>query len=140
MKRLINSYPTLFGTVIGLLIAGTILVIVIWLPGLTDAWDRHNSLVRSIWCTAALFGVCIGRLWRWRRRWTLWVPLSIFLILHVVGISLYSMHVQPISLGQWIILIVLESFVFFFGVDWSVRRFGHLENHGSPRVGSADPR
>ena len=130
MRRFINSYPTLVGTVIGLLIAGAIIVIVVWFPGLSDAWDRHNSLVRSIWCTAGLFGVCIGRLWRWRRRWAFWVPLSIFLVLHLVGISLFSIHLHPPSLGQWIVLIVLESFVIFFGVDWSVRQFGPPDNSG----------
>jgi hypothetical protein len=124
MGRFVKTHPMLFGSIIGLLIGAAIISIVVWFPSIGDAWDRHNGVVRSVWCTAALFVVCIIRLWRWRRRLAFWVSMSILLFLHVAGISFYSIRVQPPGLGEWIVLVILESFVIFFGVDWIVRRFG----------------
>jgi len=132
-KKMITSYPVLFGALIALLLSGALMVIVIWFPWLGEAWDRHDRLVQAIWFTAAFFAVCIHRLWRWRRRRIFWASMSALFVLHVLGVFFYTTHVQPLLVWQWIILFYIEALITVSFLDWSIRRFGHLDRHRNPR-------
>ncbi len=127
IKKLITTYPMLFGALIGLVIFGTIIVIETWFPWIGKAWDRHNRLVQSAWCTAGLFGVCIYQFWDWQRRGrgVFWASMGIFFFLHVLGVFFYSVYVRPILIWQWVILGYLEAYAAAFLVGWSTHRFGH---------------
>ena len=129
MKRLITSYPMLFGGLIGLLIICSIIVIVTWFPSIDAALEGHGTFLRDIWCTQALFVVSLVRFWPLRRRAAFWVSMTTFFFLHSLGIFLYSLYVHPILMSQWTILTVVELLMIFFFVPWSTRRFNHYARH-----------
>ena len=122
MKK-IPSY--LLGASIGLVIIGAIFAIQIWFPWLEEDLSRHKGLLEAIWSTVGLFVVSVYRLWRQRRRNSLvyWASLCIFLLLHFSGVLFYSIYIHPILGWQWIILLVIESFIVVFFLDWSTHRF-----------------
>jgi hypothetical protein len=122
LKKLIMTYPFAVGGLIGTILLGTIFVIVIWFPRVSDAWDRHDKIVRSIWCTLAIFVVCVYHLRGWRSRRGFWLTLSTFFVLHVLAVSLYSIYVHPLLLEEWVILILLEAFVVAFFLDRVLQR------------------
>lgn len=124
-KKLITNYPTLFGALIGLVMVGTIIVIENWFPWIGSAWKRHNRLVQSVWFTAGLFGVWVGRYWQWRRRGFFWVSISIFFLVHTLAVLYFATHLHPLDLREWVVLLTVESVVVVFYMDWSTRRFGH---------------
>jgi hypothetical protein len=126
MKKL-TSYPLLSGALLGLLPLCAVIVIVFWFPWIGKYHEHHKSAVQAVWFTAAAFALCINRLWRWRRRspFAFWAPICALLLLHVVGVFLYTTFVQPILVWQLSILLVLEVFFIVFLVDWTTKRFRH---------------
>jgi hypothetical protein len=113
VKRFITSYPTLFGACIGLVLLLSVIAMNIWAPWLGDAWDRHSTFVRDVWCTQALFVTSLVGLWPLRRKSAFWISLTAFFALHSLGVFLYGTNVHPLLLSQWTILIFLEvSFIF----------------------------
>jgi hypothetical protein len=133
MKRFIQTHPMLFGVLISLVTVSVLCAMVIWFPGFVDAWGRHNATVRSIWFTVALFGVWIGRLWQWRNRGAFWIAMFVFFVLHVLGVFFYSTYVHPVLMSQWCVLLILESFIIFFGVRLSLRHFARVDSHAWDR-------
>lgn len=136
LKKLIAAYPILFGALIGLVIFGGIIVIETWFPRVGRAWERHNRLVQSVWCTAGFFGVWVARYWQWRRRAFFWASLCVFLVVHTLGVLYYAMQARPLVLREWIILLTVESFAIVFYMDWLTRRFGHTSGHRHSESGS----
>jgi hypothetical protein len=131
VKKSIASHPTLFGASVGLIIFVGIIVMETWFPGVGRAWERHDELVRSVWCTIGLFGICVHFFWDWQRRGrrVFWLSMGIFFFLHVLGVSLYWVYVGPVLLWQWIILCLLEGYAAAFFVGWSTHKFGHTTRH-----------
>jgi hypothetical protein len=113
VKRFITSYPTLFGACIGLVLLLLVIAMETWAPSLGDAWDRHSTFVRDVWCTQALFVTSLVGLWPLRKKSAFWASLTAFFALHSLGIFLYRTNVHPLLLSQWAILISLEVFVIF---------------------------
>ncbi len=134
VKKLITS-PTVSGVLIGLLTLVGIIVVETWFPWIDQALRGHNGLTKAIWFTLVLFALCVYRLWRWRLRnsFVFWTSMCLLFVLHVSGVLFYTILVQPILGWQWIILLVLETFVIVFLVDWSTRRFGRRSH---PRIAS----
>lgn len=133
MKKWAAHHPVTFGILISILIAITIVAMSTWSPRLAKAvWDSHNALVPAIWFTVALFGVLVSHLWRLRTRgaFSFWTSLFGLLMLHVIGILIYTMRFGPLLLKQWVFIIACEAFVVVFVVDWATRRFGHSKRHG----------
>jgi Na+/melibiose symporter-like transporter len=118
VKKTITAYPTVFGLVIGLMLIGAIFVIVIWFPRIGDVWDRHDKTVRSVWCTLALFVVCLYSLSGWRHRRGFWLAISTFFALHIASVVFYSTYVHPLLLREWVVLLLVEAAVIAFGLDW----------------------
>jgi hypothetical protein len=114
--------------IIGLLILGSILIIVNWLPGVSDAWDAHNPEVRSVYFTVVFFIIWISRLWSWRRRNTLlfWAFLGVVFLLHVFTVLVYSARIHSLSIRDWLILATAESAVIVFCLDSLTKRFSKL--------------
>lgn len=135
VKKWITTYPFVVGGLIGLIMMATIFAIVIWFPHVSDAWDRHQKMVRSIWCTVGLFALSIYHLWHWRHRRGFWLSLSIFFVLHVLGVFLYSIYVHPLVLQEWVVLLLLEAFVLVFFLNWVLQRF---DRHGRANIDSAN--
>ena len=119
----------LLGILIACLIAGCIFAVGIWFPWIGDAWDRHARLVQAIYFTAFALGAWLYGLWHWRQRRAFWASVSIFFLLHVLGVLFYTTQVGPILVWQWFIVLPLESYAIAFFVDWSTRRFGHFGRH-----------
>jgi hypothetical protein len=137
VKKIIETYPSLFGALIGLVIicAAITIASVSWLD---EAFGKHKHLIQFVWFTAVFFGVWVNRLWHWRRRgaFAFWASMSLFFLLHALGVFLYTTRVQPLLVWRWIMLLILECFAIVFFVDWSTKRFGHSGGHGHPRLGS----
>ena len=129
IKKLIITYPILFGALISLMIFGTIVVIETWFPWIGKAWDRNNRLVQSVWFTAGFFGVWVSRYWQWRRRGFFWASVCIFLLVHALGVLYYSTQVRPLVLREWIVLLTAESFLVVLYMAWLAPRFGHPDRH-----------
>ena len=130
VRKLITS-PTVSGVLIGLLTLVGIIVVETWFPWIDQALRGHNGLIKAIWFTLVLFALCVYRLWSWRRRnaFAFWISMCILFLLHALGVLLYTTLVQPILGWQWIILLILETFVIVSFVDWSTHRFGHFSRH-----------
>jgi hypothetical protein len=126
IKKTIRTYPTLFGAFLAAVMAGAIFAVVIWLPRVGEAWEQHNALVRDVWCTVALLGVTLNRLWTLRRRSAFWILLSVFLLLHSLSLFLYTVHVHPLLLGEWIVLLLAEAPIVLFLLPWLTKRLSHL--------------
>jgi hypothetical protein len=143
IKKVITSYPILFGALIGLVIFSAIIVTETWFPWIGKAWDRHYRLAQSVCFTAGFFGVWVSRYWQWRRRGFLWLSICVFFLLHTSGVLYYATQVHPLGLRDWLALLTVESFVVVFYMDWSTRRFGHPGRHrhsdraGGERQGGA---
>ena len=131
LTKLTTNYPFAVGLLIAAIMAGTIFVITVWFPRIGDAWTGHEKMVRSIWCTLVLFVVCVYRLWRWRHRWSFWLTLSAFFVLHILSVFLYSNYVHPLLLQEWVILLLLEAFVIVFFLDWVLHRLSYQGTHGA---------
>jgi len=126
MKK-IMSHPVLLGIGIAFVIGGGIIVMETWFPWVGAAWDSHKRLVQAVWFTAISFIAWINQVWRWRLRgpFIFWTSIATLCLSHIFGIFIYTMYVGPILVWQWVPLIVIESLVVVFGMDWSTRRFGH---------------
>jgi len=122
----IKAYPMFFGAFVGLLIFGSIIVIETWLPGFAQVWENHYRFVQSLCFTAGLFGTLVIQFWNRRHRGAFWGAMCIFFLFHAFGVTYYSMHIQPLILRQWIILLILECGVIIFSVDWLTKRLGQL--------------
>ena len=129
LKRFITSYPMLFGVLTSFLLFVAIMIMETWFPTVGEAWDRHNRLVQSAWFTAGFFGVCVTRYWQWRRRGFFWASVCIFFLVHTLGVVYYSTRFHPLVLGQWIVLLTMESFAVVFYMSWAIRRFGNSARH-----------
>src|SRR5712691_12393523 len=57
-KKMITSYPVLFGALIALLLSGAIMVVVIWFPWIGEYHDGHKTLVQAVLFTAIYFMAC----------------------------------------------------------------------------------
>jgi hypothetical protein len=125
LKKWITSYPELFGACIGLVIVVAIIAMVKWAPWIGDAWDTHNTLVRDVWCSVGLFVACLVQFWPLRRRAAFWVSIVILFLLHSLGIFSYSFYVHSIALSQWMVLMLVEGFVFFLVIPWLTHLFTH---------------
>jgi hypothetical protein len=142
VRKIIATYPILFGVLIGLLIFGAAIAVAS-VPWLDEALEKHKQLIQFVWFTAVLFAFSVFRLWRWRRRgaFAFWGSISLFFFFHMLGVFLYTSHVQSLVVWRWIILLALECYAVVFFVDWSTKRFRHFGRHGSSRLNSnQDPR
>jgi hypothetical protein len=126
IKKTIRTYPTLFGAFLAVVMAGAIFVVVIWFPRVGGAWEQHNALVRDVWCTVALLGVTLNRLWPLRRSTAFWVLLSAFFLLHSLSLFLYTIYVHALLLREWIVLLLAESPIVLFLLPWLTKRLSHL--------------
>ena len=122
----IRRFPTLFGVLLALIIFAAISTIGNWFPRIEEAWQRNNANVRSVYFTMVLFIVLISRLWPSRRRnlFLFWVALCVVFLLHVAGVVFYSIGVHALLMKEWIILLVFETFLIGFGLEWLMDRFG----------------
>jgi uncharacterized protein YacL len=134
MLKLIKQYPMLVGVGIGVLIVGFILVTGTWFPWVLDAWTRNNPLVRSVYFTIVFFAVFVAHLARQRHRNPIvfWTSVGTFFVLHVAFVVFYSFRIHPILMKEWILIILVESFVLVFGVDLAMRNVG--KSKGTRRV------
>ncbi len=132
-KKMIRSYPMLFGVLIALAIAGAIIVIQTWFPWIFEYEDRHKRLVEAVLFTAIYFVVYVYGLRRWRGQAAFWPTILVLFLLHVLGVFFYSTYVRPILVWQWPIVGLLEYYAAAFFLEWWRRRFGHLDSNRSPR-------
>jgi hypothetical protein len=135
IKRLITSYPMLFGVFISLLILIAIISMETWAPWIGEYHDRYKRLVQAVLFTGIYFAVYVYGLRHWRRRSVFWPSICVLFLLHVVGVFFYSTHVQPILVWQWAIVGLLEYYGTFFFLEWSTRRFSHHARHTSANSG-----
>jgi len=122
----IRSYPMVFGMLIGLVLFLGVIVIVNWFPRVSEAWDRHNGLVQSIWFTAGFFGVWINYYWRWRHRGFFWASMCVLFLVHTLGVLYYAKQGHLLALREWIVLLTVESFVLVSYMEWSKRRLREI--------------
>jgi hypothetical protein len=136
MKKTITSHPFLFGIGIAVLICGAIIIVETWFPWIDEALGNHRALVEAVYFTAFLFAAWVYGFWRWHRRgaFVFWASVSILLLLHAMGIFLYSRLAHPIRVWQWTILGLLECYAAGFFLGWSTRRFGHGDARSHSRV------
>jgi hypothetical protein len=111
-KRVRTIPPMAVGALGGVVLAGVVLVVAIWFPWLGDDLGRHKGLVQGVYYTVGFFAFFVERLWHWRSRGMFWQSISALLLLHVVGVYLYSTRVQPLLVWQWMILFIPESVIF----------------------------
>ena len=133
-KKLIINYPMLFGAFLGVLIILAIVISETWFPWISEGLGQHRRVSEAVLYTAFAFAVCAYTFRRWRHRSArvFWTSISIFFLLHVLGIFLYSTRVGPILGWQWIVLLYLEGYLAAFFVGWSTQRFGHSHQHRHP--------
>ncbi len=136
IRKLITTYPLAVGVLLATILAGTIFMIVAWFPRISDTWDRHEKTVRSIWCTVALIVVCLYRLRHWRHRRGFWLTLSAFLMLHILGVFLYSIYVHPLLMQEWVLLLLLEALVIVLFLGWVLQRLSRQGGHRCRSLGS----
>ncbi len=122
MKRFVTSYPILFGILIALLISGAIFLVGTWSPWTFEYLGRHKRIAQAILFTTIYFVVYVYGLRRWRHQGAFWPTILALFFFHVIGIFLYSTHVQPILVWQWPIVGLLEYFAAAFFLDWSRRK------------------
>ncbi len=123
MKRFVSSNPVIFGLLVALVMFAALIAMQTWFPSLGEAWKRNNRATQSVWFTAGLFGVLVNRFWQCRRRGVFWVAWFGLFAVHSIGVLLYSLHVHPLVLQQWILLLTIESIVVFLGLGWLMRKF-----------------
>ena len=121
----IKTYPVLTGIMLSLTFFIFVMSSLKWFPWLVDSWLNNNANVRSIYFTIVLFAVFTVRPWRERRRnaFVFWASICAFFLIHVSFVFYYSTRVHPILLKEWIVILILESFILSFGIDWLTRRF-----------------
>ncbi len=122
VKKMIETYPTLFGAIITLPLLIAMMVIVIWFPWIGDYCDEHKRLVQAVFFTTFHFAIYVSVLRRWRRRRVFWPTILTLFLFHVLGVFFYSTHFQPILVWQWPIVGLLEYYAAAFFLDWSTRR------------------
>lgn len=124
-----KSYPVLTGILLGLVFFSLIEICLKWFPSVLEAWTKNNASVRSAYFTVVFFAVFIPRLSRQRRRnaFLFWVSMCVFILLHVLFVVYYSVQIHPLLLSDWIIMLVIESFVLVFCIDWLTRRFRRVD-------------
>jgi hypothetical membrane protein len=132
IKKIITTYPMLFGAFIGLLILIGIFSMPPWIE---EDLGRHKTLAEAAFYTMFNFIIFISTLWKERRRSVFWPIICALLLVHVLGVLFYSTHVQRIRAWQWPILGMLEFYAAaFFLFWWSARRIGRYERRRT-RIG-----
>jgi cell division protein FtsW (lipid II flippase) len=132
LKRLVSSYPLLFGVFISFLIGIAIISMETWAPWIGEYHDSHKRLVQAVLFTGIYFAVYVYSLRHWRHRSVFWPSICILFLLHVLGIFFYSTRVQPILVWQWPILGLLEYYGTAFFLEWSTRRTSQRPRSLSP--------
>jgi len=117
-------YPMLFGALIGLLLLAAIIVEETWFPWIGEYHDSNKRLVQAVLFTVAYFALYLYGLRRWRHQRAFWPTISALFLLHVLGVFIYSTHVQPILVWQWAIVGLLEYYATAFFLAWLTRRAG----------------
>lgn len=133
IKKLITSYPMLFGVLMSLVIFGAIIVVETWFPWIDEGLRGHKRLAQAILFTTVYFAVYFYGLRRWRRQGAFWPTIFVLFLLHLLGVFLYSTHVQPILVWQWPIVGLVEYYGAAFFLEWSTRRFRHFNNRHSAK-------
>jgi hypothetical protein len=115
IKRAIVTWPLLFGMFIAVVLAGLMLVTVIWFPGTTGLLDNHSTLAIAALITVSYFGSVF--FWcprHWRRSRAFWPTICILLLFHVVGVYLYSTLVGRILMWQWEVIGAADFIILSF--------------------------
>ena len=97
----VARHPILFGMLLSVLLAATILVVDVWLPGTEHAVGKHRALLNAVLFTLLFFGTFAYGFWRFHRLPGFWLALAAVLVAHAVGILYYTFHVHPLFLLQW---------------------------------------
>ena len=131
--RLIESHPMWFGAFLGLVLVIGIMVTVIWFPWIDEDLGRHKKLTEGILYTGFAYVVCALVFQPLRRRspYVFWMSLSIFFLVHSLGVFLYSTYAGTIRTWQWSILLYLEGYLAAFFVGWSTDTFGRGRRHNT---------
>ena len=141
LKKFISTYPIIFGMLVGLILVVGVIVIVDWLPKVSEAWDSHNEDVRSGFFTLGLFAIMIFRFWRFHRRgaFVFWASILSLFLLHTASVILYTIRVHPLLLREWMALIIVEPFLIVIALNWMTKRFAHTQKPPHPGFPNADP-
>jgi len=111
-----------FGFCLAIVLAIAISVTVRLFPALPSYLGAHKRLVQAVLFTATAFIVWVSFFWRCRRLAAFWGFVGLLLMLHTLGVWLYSTLVQPILVWQWSILLFAESYAAVPLIGWFTRR------------------
>lgn len=121
MKKFISSYPILFGVLIAVFMMGALIVLNTWFPWTNDYSSHHKALDQGVYFTARFFAFWIYSLWRWHRRALFWASMFAILVLHSVGLFLYTTYFQRVLVWQWTFVGLVESCLVFGLVNQFMR-------------------
>jgi hypothetical protein len=117
IEAVIIKWPFLFGMFIALVMAIVITVGVIFFPGYMEYWDKNFKFVTAGFITAAYFITFLFCPRPWRRSRAFWPSMTILLLLHILGVYLYSTYVGIISYWQWQIIAFVEFVIMGFVLE-----------------------
>jgi hypothetical protein len=123
-----SSYPITWGILIGLLLGGALLAMEFRFPWLVEGWDLNKTLVQGAYFTAGFFGCVIYAAWSQRHRRGFWLSTCAFFAVHVIAILFFSTYIQPLLVWQWVIVLIVESWIFAITIVLSTRYFGRSRN------------
>jgi hypothetical protein len=138
IKKMITTYPLIFGVFIGLIIIVAVFAVVFWAPWIGEDLGRHKRLAQAVVFTACSFAIFINSLWRQHRSRAFWPTIVALFLLHVPGVFFYSIYVQPILVWQWPILGILEYYAAAFFLYWTRGQHGSGK-HGPANIDANEP-
>lgn len=120
--NMVTKHPILCGMLLSLPIAGAVIILGTWFPGVEVAMGRHGALLDSMYYTGGLWGAFIYYFWSLRHAPNFWAMLGGLFVLHVGGIYCYTVYVHPLLVWQWALLIFLEGEALTLILGWRVSR------------------
>jgi hypothetical protein len=121
--------PYLLGFSIGICLGLSLLVSVLWFPGIWDA--KYKQLRDCLFFSVGLFVILIGRYWSVRCVLRFWLALSILASAHSVGYWLYTTRIGSLRPFQLILITASEILPAVFFINWFARLL--IDDDETPR-------
>jgi hypothetical protein len=104
-------------------LCAAIVILTAWFPGVFPALAAHRRLLEGTLFSASFTAIWVYIRWDLRRWVVFWTSILAFMVMHSAAVLSYSLLVHPILVWQWMIVLLVEAYLYSFFLEWTLHRF-----------------